>query len=354
MMTREDIVKKILNNNLGYASKLTETKINRCLDQWEQPHRYYHGLKHLVRLMEEINGLNELVWPTVRREKMEILALFHDVVYDPRKQNNEEESIKFVKTLNLVEEPLNEIFDAIRWTQYKKDQDFMDLGANSFIRMFCSMDIGLECMDYEGDNLANVMHREIQCFKEYQHCDFPAYKTERLAFIQEFKYFSGAFKNQATNFLNNYRPKIGVYPGSFAPFHIGHMNILEQAEKIFDKVIIAVGKNPEKIEDGKPWPGKVLPFHEVVSYHGLLSEYLETVNKYADVTVIRGLRSGYDLDYEMSQLRILEDCNCHLPVAYFLCSKETTHISGSMIRGMAKFGDNVVEKYMPKKYLYNP
>jgi phosphopantetheine adenylyltransferase len=94
-----------------------------------------------------------------------------------------------------------------------------------------------------------------------------------------------------------------------------------------------------------------MPFHEVVSYDGLLSDFLRTID-YADVTVIRGLRNGYDLEYEMNQLRVLEDYGCSLPVAYFLCSKETSHISSSMIRGLDKFPNGDIKRYIPTKYNY--
>jgi pantetheine-phosphate adenylyltransferase len=130
------------------------------------------------------------------------------------------------------------------------------------------------------------------------------------------------------------------------------MNIIEQAEKIFDKVIIAQGNNPDKEMRQSLWmPYSILPFHETVQYHGLLSEYLKTLD-YADVTVIRGLRSGYDLDYEMNQLRILQDYGCKLPVIYFLCDKEYSHVSSSMIRGLSKFPSSEAEKYIPRKYDY--
>lgn len=356
-MTRNDIIERFRKNETANQVGFNESNsmfINACLDEWTKPHRFYHGFSHLCRLMEEIGGLSSIVWNVRDKEMMEILALTHDVVCDPNRKNNEEASIEFIKKfpdfIANAQDDMQEIFDGIRETQYKSDNDFRNIDK-VYLRLFCKMDIGIPCMDTEGDTLTNVAHREIQLLKEFQLWDFPTYKSKRIAFIDRFKYFSGAFKEQAKNFLSHYRPKIGVYPGSFNPLHIGHMNIIEQAEKIFDKVIIAVGKNPEKVEDGKPWPGKVLPFHEVVSYHSLLSDYLKTLD-YADVTVIRGLRSGYDLDYEMTQLRVLEDCGCKLPVAYFLCSKETTHVSSSMIRGLSKFNNSNVEQYIPKKYSY--
>jgi pantetheine-phosphate adenylyltransferase len=187
--------------------------------------------------------------------------------------------------------------------------------------------------------------------KEYQWCNFQTYKNKRLEFLNGFSYCQSS--PELKDFVSSYRPKIGIYAGSFNPFHCGHMNILEQAEKIFAKVIIATGLNPSKSQEKVGWSiREVLPFHEIVEYNTLLPEYLKTLD-YADITLIRGLRNGYDLQYEMNQLRFLEDYQCQLPVTYFICEKEFMHISSSDIRGLAKFEYNNIDKYMPKKYKYS-
>lgn len=361
MMTREQIIERFGKNSIAMAVGLLPYGILRCLDEWERPHRFYHGMNHLSDLLEEIKDLTmPIVWSKDSIEKMELLALWHDVVYDPRKLNNEDASIEFVKYQHIISEgknpcmdALREIFEGIRYTKYDKKNSFTNLGSNNFISMFCHLDIGRYEMVYEGETPTGLRNKEIALLKEYQHLNFPAYRKGRIDFLEKFPYFSTPESEKAVDFIKNYRPKIGVYPGSFSPFHIGHINILEQAEKIFDKVIIAVGSNPlkDKHAFGQPSVELVLPFHQVVRYDSLLSDYLKTID-YADVTVIRGLRSGYDLDYEMNQLRVLEDYGCKLPVAYFLCSKETTHVSSSMIRGLFKFKNNDVEKYIPQKYSY--
>jgi pantetheine-phosphate adenylyltransferase len=313
--------------------------------EWDQPHRYYHGLNHLSFLLEKIPTIPYLT--TKQIDMLELVALFHDIVYSPRGWNNEEESIKHFKFYlpnNDNRADVQDIINVIRDTTYTSEV----LLCPELSKIFCSDVLDLHSLALTKPS--EIMESEINVLKEFQWCSYPKYRQQRLEFLKNFKRCE--VSQNVFDFLINYRPKIGVYPGSFLPFHIGHMNILEQAEKIFDKVIIAVGKNPDKKDDRLEWsPEKLLPFHEVAYYDGLLSDYLKTLN-YADVTVIRGLRSGYDLDYEMQQLRILEDYGCKLPVSYFLCSKETTHISSSMIRGMSKFPNNEMRKYIPAKYSY--
>ena len=87
--------------------------------------------------------------------------------------------------------------------------------------------------------------------------------------------------------------KIGVYAGSFNPFHKGHYNILCKAEKIFDKVIIARGINPEKNNVLVPLP-KILDDRPVLSYNGLLTDFMTSLEE-ENVTLIRGLRNSVDL-----------------------------------------------------------
>ena len=360
-MNRTQIIDRFSHNKLAWELGLLGenpydgSPIQACLDRWEEPHRYYHGINHLSNLLEQIKELLvPLVWSRNDVDLMEITALFHDIVYDPRSLTNEQDSIDFARNLlyTIGNNPvIDEIDRAIDYTKYSATRDFTKLDANYWVRMFCHLDIDDLKSNLDDNTVHKMVERERNIFKEFQYVDFPQYRGGRVSFLRQFPYFTDS--DRAIDVVANFRPRIGVYAGSFLPFHIGHLNILEQAEKVFDKVIIAVGKNPDKVPDRTSiyTAERILPFHEVAHYDGLLSDYLKTLD-YADVTVVRGLRSGYDLDYEMTQLRILEDYGCKLPVAYFLCSKDTTHVSSSMIRGLSKFSNGHPEKYIPTKYNY--
>jgi pantetheine-phosphate adenylyltransferase len=142
---------------------------------------------------------------------------------------------------------------------------------------------------------------------------------------------------------------IGVYPGSFNPFHKGHFNILLKAEKIFDKVIIARGINPEKPPSDWPIPKVVSDRAEVILYNGLLTDCIEYVieeNPEAKVTVIRGLRNSVDLQYEMNQYRYFQDLMPDMQMVSIFCDKEFEHISSSGIRVLKPFGDDKINKYL--------
>ncbi len=145
---------------------------------------------------------------------------------------------------------------------------------------------------------------------------------------------------------------IVLYPGSFSPFHIGHLNIVRKAEKIFGKgsVIVAIGINPDKIDyDKRDQYVDKMEIEairlsrsigiDVIVYptflHQLVEKYESTDN---NVVVIRGLRNGTDLDYEVNQLRFVTDFKKDVNVVYITCDQEFEHISSSAIRKIQDFG----------------
>lgn len=162
--------------------------------------------------------------------------------------------------------------------------------------------------------------------------------------------------------------KIGIYAGSFNPFHVGHSNILVKAKYIFDEVIVAFGVNPSKIDFTKSSTEneiekriaefkKVIPNQKIEYYIGFLPDYVRTkIKKDTHVTIIRGLRDEYDLAYETKQIRFMQDMMPEISVIEILCDKEFSHISSSSIRDIAKLESYLntgvgVKDYNPVNYM---
>ena len=138
--------------------------------------------------------------------------------------------------------------------------------------------------------------------------------------------------------------KIGLYAGSFNPFHLGHYNILLKAEKIFDEVCLGFGNNPEKKSE-KSYPVPTTLFDKkILFYDGLLTDLIDSMD--GDVTLIRGLRNSTDLQYELTQYRYLQELMPGIKVISIFCDKEFEHISSSAIRNLEKYGKG--EQYLLK------
>lgn len=149
---------------------------------------------------------------------------------------------------------------------------------------------------------------------------------------------------------------IAIYPGSFNPIHIGHINILEKAERIFGKgnVITAIGINPDKVttndlfeQDKKAKVISQKINRTVITYSKFLHELIEDYEKEGyNVVIIRGLRNGVDLDYEVNQMRFINDFKKDVNVVYITCDQEFEHISSSAIRKIEQFGGpDMIKKY---------
>ena len=162
------------------------------------------------------------------------------------------------------------------------------------------------------------------------------------------------------------KQKIAIYPGSFNPFTIGHLNILEKAEAIFGKenVIIVVGVNPDKVSVAYTTSGTFirssdpriktielnLPSKKVEGFCGFLTDYIwEKEAEGFDVTVVKGLRNGDDLDYEVNQLRFMEEMKLDVKVLYLVCDKQYEHVSSSAYRALEKVREGAGHKYLAKE-----
>lgn len=152
---------------------------------------------------------------------------------------------------------------------------------------------------------------------------------------------------------------IAIYCGSFSPFHIGHLNIVEKSERIFGKgnVIVAMGINPDKVSGDYRYIDKMDNMskelsekigREVITYSVFQFQLVEEYEKLGyNFVLIRGLRNGVDLDYEVNQMRFTNDFKKDINVVYITCDKEFEHISSSAIRKIKEFGG----EEMTKKYL---
>lgn len=148
--------------------------------------------------------------------------------------------------------------------------------------------------------------------------------------------------------------KVAIYPGSFNPLHRGHIDVIEKALKVFDKVILAKGVNPDKTvgvrylkhnsEMFAEYVTKNMPYEiqgkvDGFTFQSLLKDFIDTI-KQPDA-IIKGLRNGRDLEYEKDQQYWNEDLGVEIPFFYIISDRNNCHISSRAIRGLEKFGMDI-------------
>jgi pantetheine-phosphate adenylyltransferase len=136
--------------------------------------------------------------------------------------------------------------------------------------------------------------------------------------------------------------KIGIFPGSFDPFTRGHQTIVEEALRLFDKVVIAIGYNTAKrgllsVEARKTLIERV--YHNnsrvmVTTYTSLTGEEARRVGA---TTMIRSVRNATDFEYERTLDRINREIYPELRTVFIIAPSEVEHISSSLVRELHAF-----------------
>ena len=151
--------------------------------------------------------------------------------------------------------------------------------------------------------------------------------------------------------------KTAVYPGSFDPITLGHLNVIKRAAVCFDKLIVCVMVNSEKENKGLFTPAervelihKVvdrLPNVEVDSSTGLLAEYAKRVNA---CVVVKGLRAVSDYEKEVQMALINRKLNPRLDTMFLPSSAKYTYLSSSVVKEMAYYGADLTD-FVPRELI---
>jgi pantetheine-phosphate adenylyltransferase len=140
--------------------------------------------------------------------------------------------------------------------------------------------------------------------------------------------------------------RIALFPGSFNPFTKGHANIVNRALTLFDKVIIGIGINSEKPQEGIKENLKQIedaysnePRVKVITYTTLTADVVKKENA---TCIIRGIRNDVDLKYE-SEIAQVNYTLFNVETVFLLASPELKEISSSIVRELQKFGKNITD-----------
>ena len=139
--------------------------------------------------------------------------------------------------------------------------------------------------------------------------------------------------------------RVGIYAGSFNPFHIGHLHIAQEAQRLFDEVHIVWAGNPQKNPTTQfPIPREFLEKRGFIVY-----EHTGVITKLFQVsevrTMIRGLRNGYDLQYESNYRKWVNEIT-PINFVYICCPANLEHVSSSELRTLYSIDQRVAERYI--------
>ena len=143
-----------------------------------------------------------------------------------------------------------------------------------------------------------------------------------------------------------------LYPGSFDPVTVGHLDIAARAAKLFDEVVVAVYDTPSKSllfttdERVSLFEGACahLTNVRVVKYSGLTVRYAKEIG--AGV-IVRGLRSGYDFEYEFEMAFMNSKLEPEVDLVCFMTSQDYVFVSASLLKEVAKLGGDIREMVPP-------
>jgi len=155
---------------------------------------------------------------------------------------------------------------------------------------------------------------------------------------------------------------IAIYPGTFDPVTFGHLDVLERAEKLFEKVIISVAvksskktlfSTEERLELIKNAACNISNI-EIDSFEGLLVNYAEKKNAGA---IIRGLRAISDFEFEFQMALTNRKISSKVETVFLMPNEKYSYISSTLVKEISAYGGDVssfvpenVSKMLKKKF----
>lgn len=146
--------------------------------------------------------------------------------------------------------------------------------------------------------------------------------------------------------------KIAIYPGTFDPITNGHLDIVDRAVKLFDRVIVTIARNLEK----KPMfteeerldmireAVKQYKNVEVDSFDGLLVQYARTKQASA---IVRGLRAISDFEFETQMALMNRKLDSNVETVFLMPNEKYTYLNSSIVREIARLHGDVTEFVPP-------
>lgn len=146
-------------------------------------------------------------------------------------------------------------------------------------------------------------------------------------------------------------PRVAVYTGTFDPVHLGHLEVIARCSRLYDRLIVGVGINPDKstlfdiderVELLRAVTGE-LGNVDVIKFEGLAVRF---VRESGARIMVRGLRTLSDMEYEFTMSLMNLNLDPELETVFLMAKEEFSHVSSSLLRQIAKLGGDL-SKFLP-------
>ena len=149
--------------------------------------------------------------------------------------------------------------------------------------------------------------------------------------------------------------KRAIYPGSFDPLTLGHLDMIERSAKIVDELVIGVLNNraknslfslDERVSMIKEMT-ESMPNVTVASFDGLLVDYMKEINA---TIIVRGLRAVTDFEYELQIAQTNHVENPEVETIFLTTSLQYSYLSSTIVKEFASYGGDI-SKFVPARFI---
>jgi pantetheine-phosphate adenylyltransferase len=147
-------------------------------------------------------------------------------------------------------------------------------------------------------------------------------------------------------------PRVAVYTGTFDPVHLGHLDIIQRGSRLFDRLIVGVGINPDKatlfsIEERVEQLRDVVSGFKNVEVQPFTGLAVRFVRDAGARIMIRGLRTLSDMEYEFTMSLMNLHLDPAIETVFLMAKEEFSHVSSSLLRQIAALGGELA-KFLPE------
>ncbi len=157
--------------------------------------------------------------------------------------------------------------------------------------------------------------------------------------------------------MNNSNPRIAVYTGSFDPITLGHLNVIERASKLVDKLVVGIGVNIEKQSLFTPDERMELVRRATAQVTNVVIETFDGlavhfVRRCGARVMLRGVRSLSDIEAEFTMTLANRKLDPGIETVFLMADDEYSHVSSSLIKQITPLaGDEELARFVPREIL---